>query len=178
LAKATAVHLPGDVFAAVIGASRERRVYFSTNLIMMKRFKLAMQLLFGGPVRELQISEAVPLNVADAPGFDCTKHPPSGLVMGGLAEEKPPVEIFCEGRFRVCIFSGKSEESADPCRWLVLELETAIGWSQVMSMHEARLATMIGVLHDVGDYLDGYRVAGENLCKTRDLPRRPRRQTE
>jgi hypothetical protein len=145
---------------------------------MMKRFKLAMQLLFDRSLRELQISEAMPLRVADAPDFDCTKKAPSVLVLGGLAEDKPPVEFFEEGRFRVCIFAGRSEESPRPCRWLVLELHTAVGWSQLMTMHESRLATMIGVLQDVGDCLDGYRAAGENLRKMRDLPRTPRRQSD
>ncbi len=143
---------------------------------MMTRFTLALRLLLGGPVRELQIGEAMPLNVADAPDFDCTKQPPSALVLGGLAEDKPPVEVFEEGRFRVCVFAGRGEASPRPCRWLVLELHTALGWSQLMTMHEARLGTMIGVLQDVGDSLDGYRAAGENLCRTRDLPRRPKRQ--
>lgn len=143
---------------------------------MMKRFTLALRLLLGGPVRELQVSEAAPLNVADAPGFDCTKHAPSVLVLGGLAEDKPPVEVFEEGRFRVCVFAGRAEDSPRPCRWLVLELHTALGWSQLMTLHEARLGTMIGVLKDVGEYLGGYRAAGDNLCKTRDLPRRPKRQ--
>jgi hypothetical protein len=145
---------------------------------MMKRFKLALRLLLGGPVRELQVSEAAPPSAADAPGFDCTKQAPSALVLGGLAEDKPPVEVFKEGRFRVCVFVGRGEESPRPCRWLVLELHTALGWSQLMTMHEARLGTMIGVLEDVGDYLDGYRAASENLRKTRDLPRRPKGQDQ
>jgi hypothetical protein len=125
---------------------------------MMKRLKLALQLLFGGaPIRELHITGTMPSNVTDQPGFDCTKQPPVELLFSGLVQNEPPVKVFSEERFRVSLFPQKSDDGCDECggrcHWLVLELSDGDEWRRLVTMHESRLVIMQDVLNDVARFL-------------------------
>ena len=146
------------------------------NPIMMKRLKRAIRNLFGSPVpAERVLEEMCPEEPYDTK-VDFTLGPPADFSMRRILTPGREVQIMEDGRFRVCVIVGKDEETGEYRRWLVLELKTLIGWQHLVTAHEDQLATMLNVLHDAEDYLDGYRVTSENLCRTRDLPRAMCRQ--
>jgi hypothetical protein len=137
------------------------RFYILSNLLMMKRFGLALRILLGKPVQGLWIDDGTLLDSPDASEPDSSLLPPFDLAFDGMVEMKPPVKIFREGRFRVCVFPDITGETCDDCgapfHWLALEFEGRKRWYPMLVMHESRLAVMQHVFDQLKEYLVAQR---------------------
>jgi hypothetical protein len=124
---------------------------------MTKRFIQAIRLLLGKPLHGPFIDGTMLLDKPEESEFDYTKQPPFDLAFPGRVALAPPVKIFCEDRFRVCVFpdvDGKCDGCGKPLSWLVLELRGTDRWYHLVTLYESRLAIMQSVLTDVATYLD------------------------
>jgi hypothetical protein len=142
---------------------------------MMKRFKLAMRVLFGLPIYGVRVGESFLLDKGRESEADHTLRPPFDLCFDGPLECEPAEEVFadgecCSARFRVCVFREKKSGA----RWLVLELNADGKWYHLVTMHESRLAVMLDVLGRVRKYLGGSPPGvapdGRGRCDQRPQP--------
>lgn len=138
------------------GASHQDASISFPNRTMMKRFSLALRVLFGTMPKGRLIEGTMLLDPATKADGDSSKLPPFDLAFPGLVADAPPEKLFSKHGFRVCAFPAKTEkcdECGRPCRWLVLELREGKAWFNFLIMQESKLPIMLSVLRDVARYL-------------------------
>ena len=122
---------------------------------MENRITKALRVLLGQPLFTTSVDGAFLLDRGTESEFDHTKRPPFDLSFGGVVEDAPPVRVFADERFRVCVFREKAacDCCGGPLHWLTLELRGDGTWHHLMTMQESRLRIMQSVLGDVAAYL-------------------------
>jgi hypothetical protein len=99
--------------------------------------------------------------------FDSAKQPPFNLAFHENVPLAPPMVIFHEDRFRVCVFQERGGETCDGCGrefcWLVLELRLGKEWLHLISLHESKFPIVMSVLTDVGEYLESLTAAARPI---------------
>jgi hypothetical protein len=120
---------------------------------MENRIATAVRVLLGKPIVGTMIDGAMLIDRKPQSESDHAEKPPFDLAFGGVVANVPPVRVFADDRFRVCVFPEIEPEGGKPRCWLTLELRGDGKWHHLITMHESRLEIMRVVLAAVAAYL-------------------------